>query len=331
VPTLDCARARSQPCPTSEFALRILFAGTPDAAVPSLRAVLDSAHEVVAVLSRPDAPAGRGRKLTASPVAALARSSGLTVLTPDSVSAPAFLAELTALDLEAAAVVGYGKLLPQPVLDAPMHGWINLHFSLLPAWRGAAPVQAAIRAGDELTGATTFRLAAGMDTGPVYGVVTETVRPADTTGQLLGRLAESGARLLVATLDGIADGSLQPRPQPAEGVSLAPKVTPESARIDWAAPALAIDRQIRSLSPEPGAWTDSPWGRLVLGPVHRTEVAGLAPGELRVERRRVLVGTGSDAVQLGDLTAPGKRAMPAADWARGARPDAGTVLGGRTP
>ena len=166
-----------------------------------------------------------------------------------------------------------------------------------------------------------------MDTGPVYGVVTETVRPDDTAGHLLGRLAAGGARLLVATLDGIADGSLRPRPQPAEGVSLAPKISPESARIDWTAPALAIDRQIRSLSPEPGAWTDSPWGRLVLGPVRCTEVDGLAPGELQVERRRVLVGTGTDAVQLGDVTAPGKRAVPAADWARGARPAPGTVLG----
>jgi methionyl-tRNA formyltransferase len=317
-------------CPSWEFALRILFAGTPDAAVPSLRAVLDSAHEVVAVLSRPDAPAGRGRKVTASPVSALARSSGLTVLTPDSVRAPEFPTELAALDIDAAAVVGYGKLLPQPVLDAPKHGGVNLHFSLLPAWRGAAPVQAAIRAGDELTGATTFRLEAGMDTGPVYGMVTEGVRPADTAGELLGRLAQSGARLLVATLDGIADGSLQPRSQPAEGVSLAPKITPESARIDWATPALAIDRHIRSLCPEPGAWTDSPWGRLVLSPVHRTEVAGLAPGELRVDRRRVVVGTGTDAVELGEVTAPGKRPMPAADWARGARPDTGAMLGGPT-
>jgi len=246
------------------------------------------------------------------------------------VRTPEFLAALTALDVDAAAVVGYGKLLPQPVLDAPKHGWVNLHFSLLPAWRGAAPVHAAIRAGDEVTGATTFRLEAGMDSGPVYGLVTETVRPTDTAGELLGRLADSGARLLVATLDGIADGSLQPRPQAAEGVSLAPKISPESARIDWAAPAFALDRQIRSLTPDPGAWTDSPWGRLVLGPVHTTEVAGLAPGELRVERRRVLVGTGTDAVELRDLTAPGKRAMPAADWARGARPEAGTILGDPT-
>ena len=318
-------------CQIPETILRILFAGTPDAAVPSLRAVLGSVHEVVAVLSRADAPAGRGRTLTASPVAALARAAGLRVLTPASVRTPEFLAELTALDVDAAAVVGYGKLLPQPVLDAPKHGWVNLHFSLLPAWRGAAPVQAAIRAGDEFTGATTFRLEAGMDTGPVYGVVTETVRPDDTAGHLLGRLASGGARLLVATLDGIADGSLQPRPQPAEGVSLAPKISPESARIDWTAPALAIDRQIRSLSPEPGAWTDSPWGRLVLGPVRSTEVDGLAPGELQVERRRVLVGTGTAALELGELTAPGRRPMPAADWARGARPEPGAVLAGAMP
>jgi methionyl-tRNA formyltransferase len=166
-----------------------------------------------------------------------------------------------------------------------------------------------------------------MDTGPVYGVVTEHIRPRDTSGELLSRLADSGARLLVATLDGIADGSLHPRPQPSDGVSLAPKITADTARIDWRAPAPAIDRQLRSLTPAPGAWTESAWGRVILGPVEPTAEGGLKPGELRVERRRVLVGTGTDAVQLGQLTVPGRKPMGASDWARGARPEPGAVLG----
>lgn len=295
--------------------------------MPSLRALLDSGHEIAAVISRPDARTGRGRALSPSPVAALAREAGLTVLTPTSVRTEEFLAELTDLAPEAAAVVAYGMLLPQPVLDVPTRGWVNLHFSLLPAWRGAAPVQAAIRYGDTITGATTFRLEAGMDTGPVFGVVTEQIAPRDTSGDLLARLAVSGADLLRATLDGLADGAVRPVPQAAEGISHAGKITAEDARIDWTAPALALDRLIRAITPEPGAWTDSPFGRLALGPVELTDVAGLRPGEIQVGKRDVLVGTGSVAVRLGTVTAPGKKPMPAADWGRGARPQPGTTLG----
>ena len=242
--------------------MRILFAGTPEPALPSLRALLDSGHEVVAVLSRPDAPVGRGGRLTPSPVAAAARDAGLLTLTPPSVRTPDVLDELRELRIAAAAVVAFGALLPVTVLEIPEHGWINLHFSLLPAWRGAAPVQAAVRAGDEITGASTFRIEAGLDTGPVFGVVTERIRPRDTAGDLLGRLSQSGARLLVATLDGIADGSVRPRPQPVDGVSLAPKIGVADVEIDWNAPAFAIDRLVRSATPEPGAWSASPWGRL---------------------------------------------------------------------
>ncbi len=167
-------------------------------------------------------------------------------------------------------MVAYGALLPQPVLDIPTHGWINLHFSLLPAWRGAAPVFAAIKHGDDVTGATTFRLEAGMDTGPVYGSVTEPIRLEDTTGTVLSRLSESGARLLLATLDGIADGNAEPVPQPTVGVSYAPKVTVDDARIDWAVPALALDRLVRALTPEPVAWTTFRGVRLCVAPVQRT-------------------------------------------------------------
>jgi methionyl-tRNA formyltransferase len=306
--------------------LRIVFAGTPAAAVPSLAALLDSSHQVAAVITRPAARRGRGRTVSPCPVAELAEKVGIPVLTPESPRDPHFQAELKELAPEAAAVVAYGALLPPPVLAIPPHGWVNLHFSLLPAWRGASPVQAAIRAGDDITGASTFRLEAGMDTGPVYGVITETIRPDDTTGDLLDRLATGGAQLLLATLDGLQDGSIQARPQPAEGVSYAGKVTVADARIDWSTPAVGIDRLIRSVTPEPGAWTDSPWGRMVLGSVQLVGRTDLGPGELAVSKSAVLVGTATEAVRLGQVTPPGRRSMLAADWARGVRPAAGSVL-----
>lgn len=295
--------------------------------MPSLLALAESGHEIVAVVSRPDAPVGRGRTLTPSAVSAAALDLGLPLLRPVSARDPEFLAALTELAPDAAAVVAYGQLLRPAALAIPTHGWVNLHFSLLPAWRGAAPVQAAVRAGDDVTGATTFRLDEGLDTGPVFGTVTESVRPDDTSGALLERLSVSGARLLVATMDGIADGSLTPVPQPGDGVSLAPKITPEDARIRWSDPAFAVDRMIRSVTPQPGAWTESMWGKLILGPVVAVEAETLPPGEIVVERKRVLVGTGTGVVQLGTVKAPGKKEMPATDWARGARPEAGVMLG----
>ncbi|MET0967535.1 MAG: methionyl-tRNA formyltransferase [Nakamurella sp.] len=307
--------------------MRIVFAGTPEAAVPSLATLLDSPHEVAAVITRPPARRGRGRTVSPSPIAELAEQSGIPILTPVSARTPEFRDELAALAPDAAAVVAYGALLPQPVLDVPRLGWVNLHFSLLPAWRGASPVQAAIRAGDDITGASTFRLEAGMDTGPVYGVITERVRPRDTAGELLERLSTAGAELLLATLDGLQDGSIDARPQSTDGVSAAGKVTTADARIEWSAPAIAVDRLIRSVTPEPGAWTDSPWGRLVVGPVEITDRTGLAPGEISASKSEVLVGSGSDALRLGKLTPPGRRPMPAADWARGVRPTPGEVLG----
>jgi methionyl-tRNA formyltransferase len=309
--------------------LRLVFAGTPEVAVTSLRALLGSRHTVEAVVTRPDARTGRGRKLEPSPVAKLAADEGIEVLTPAKPREPEFLARLSEIAPDCCPVTAYGALLPQAALDIPRLGWVNLHFSLLPAWRGAAPVQQAIRHGDDLTGATTFLLVPEMDAGPVFGTVTEPIRPADTSGDLLGRLAESGAELLVRTLDAIEDGTVRAEEQPAEGVSLAPKLTPADARVDWKLPAHLIDRAIRGCTPDPGAWTEFAGERVKLQPVTlgTFEVGDLAPGELRVTRGAVYAGTGTRPVLLGDVQPPGKRRMPAADWARGLQAPAGSQLG----
>lgn len=307
--------------------MRLVFAGTPAVALPSLRALLDSGrHEVVAVVTRPDAPAGRGRHLTRSPVATLADERGIEVLTPRKASDPDFLDRLRELAPHCCPVVAYGALLPQVAVDIPKHGWVNLHFSLLPAWRGAGPVQAAVRNGDEITGASTFRIVKEMDAGPVYGVLTESVRPNDTAGDLLARLSVAGANLLLSTVDGIEDGSLCPVDQPADGISFAPKVTSADARVDFAAPAMAVDRLVRAVTPDPGAWAEFRGERVRLGPVSVADGERLEPGELRAERKRVLVGTASQPVQLGEVQAQGKKRIPATDWARGVRVEAGERL-----
>jgi methionyl-tRNA formyltransferase len=289
--------------------------------VTTLETLLASRHEVIAVVTRPDAPAGRGRRLEPSPVAMRAEQAGLEVLKPAKVRDPDFLEYLTKLAPDCCPVTAYGALLPQSALDIPRHGWVNLHFSLLPAWRGAAPVQHAIMHGDEITGATTFEIVKELDAGPVYGMVTEPVLPADTSGDLLTRLADSGSRLLVATLDGIEDGTLTALPQSGEGLSIAPKITVDDARVDWTKPAFAVDRLIRGCTPDPGAWTPLDGGRLKLWPVSLDNGASLAPGELQIDHNVVSVGTSTTAVRLGDVQPPGKRRMPAADWARGLRGD----------
>ncbi|MDX2648353.1 methionyl-tRNA formyltransferase [Streptomyces sp. PA03-1a] len=309
--------------------MRLVFAGTPEVAVPALDALIASGrHEVVAVVTRPDATAGRGRKLVASPVAQRAEEAGIEVLKPAKPRDEDFLARLREIAPDCCPVVAYGALLPRVALDVPAHGWVNLHFSLLPAWRGAAPVQHAVMAGDEVTGAATFLIEEGLDSGPVYGVVTEDVRPRDTSGDLLTRLSHSGAKLLSATMDGIEDGALVARPQPAEGVSLAPKITVDDAQVDWNAPALRVDRLVRGCTPAPGAWTLFGGERLKVGPVSLLpERTDLAPGELEVTKRAVYVGTGSHAVELGEVRPQGKKPMPAADWARGVRVPSGDRLG----
>jgi methionyl-tRNA formyltransferase len=301
--------------------MRLVFAGTPETALPSLRTLIDSPrHEVVAVVTRPDAQSGRGRKVHPSPVAELAEEAGIEVLRPARASDPDFLDRLRALAPDCCPVVAYGALLPQEALDIPRHGWVNLHFSILPAWRGAAPVQHAVLHGDEITGATTFRIVKELDAGPVFGVVTEPIKPDDTSGSLLERLSVSGAGLLAATLDGIEDGTIEARPQPAEGVSLAPKITVEDARVDWSAPAMRVDRLIRACTPNPGAWTEFRGQRVKLGPVRiAADEERLAPGELAATKRRVLVGTATGPVELGDVQPQGKRLMSAVEWARGVR------------
>ncbi|MEV4219631.1 methionyl-tRNA formyltransferase [Nonomuraea sp. NPDC049725] len=306
--------------------MRLVFAGTPETALPSLRTLIDSPrHEVAAVVTRPDAQSGRGRKVHPSPVAELAEEAGIEVLRPAKAGDPEFLERLRELEPDCCPVVAYGALLPQSALDVPRHGWINLHFSILPAWRGAAPVQHAVLHGDEITGATTFRIVKELDAGPVYGVVTEEIRAGDTSGALLERLSVSGAGLLAATLDGVEDGTLEARPQPHDGVTLAPKISVTDARVDWAKPALHADRLIRGCTPNPGAWSEFRGQRVKLGPVRLAEAAErLAPGEILVAgKNTVLVGTATGPVELGEVQPQGKRLMSAGEWARGTRPESG--------
>jgi methionyl-tRNA formyltransferase len=307
--------------------MRLLFAGTPQVAVPSLQALIESRHEVVGVLTRPDAPAGRGRAVQISPVAALAHEAGIEILRPAKPSDPEFLARLGQIAPDAAPIVAYGGLIPRSALDVPSHGWVNLHFSLLPAWRGAAPVQHAVLHGDDMTGACTFLLEEGLDTGPVFGTVTEPINPRDTSGELLERLSITGARLLVETLDGMEAGALVPVPQPVDGVSLAPKLTGADARIPMQEPALAIDRRIRACTPAPGAWCMFKSERIKLFPVQLDmAVTHLKPGALEVSKNCIRVGTGSHAVVLGDVQPAGKKRMSAADWVRGSRIESGETI-----
>ena len=308
--------------------MRVVFAGTPEVALPSLRAIAASPHEVVGVVTRPDARAGRGRTLRPSPVGEFAAELGVPVLKPRSAKDPDFVGELAALEPDVCPVVAYGSLVPRRVIDVPRFGWVNLHFSLLPAWRGAAPVQHAILHGDEVTGATAFLLEEGMDTGPVLGTMTETIRPRDTSGDVLGRLAEAGAGLLVAALDGLANGSITPVPQVDEGVSMAPKITVEDAEIRWDEPSFAVDRRVRACWPAPGAWTTYREARLKVRSVSPAAPDGVAlgVGELFPTKQAVYVGTGAGVIQLGEVQPHGKKAMAAADWARGVRIQQGEVL-----
>ncbi|HJV98039.1 MAG TPA: methionyl-tRNA formyltransferase [Arthrobacter sp.] len=296
--------------------MRVLFAGTPAVAVPSLDALVGAGFDVVAVLTRPDAPVGRKRVLTPSPVAQRAAELGIDVIHAARVDADV-TARIAAVNADVAAIVAYGGLIPPAALDVPRHGWINLHFSLLPAWRGAAPVQRAVIAGDDVTGAVTFQLEAGLDTGPVFGTLTESVGPEDTAGQLLERLSHSGAVLLAQTLSAVDAGKAAPQPQQGD-VSLAPKLTLDDGRLDWQQPALAIGRRARGVTPEPGAWTTLDGQRVKLEPVRlRPDTVDVAPGALMLNGKNVLVGTGSHAVELTRIQPAGKKMMAAADWARG--------------
>jgi methionyl-tRNA formyltransferase len=309
--------------------MRIVFAGTPETAVPTLRALLDSRHEVAAVLTRPDAAAGRGRHLRPSPVAAFAREHGIEVLTPSTPADPEFLTRLRDIAPACCPIVAYGALLRREALDIPEFGWVNLHFSVLPAWRGAAPVQRAIMAGDEVTGATVFRLVEELDAGPVLGTITERIRPDDTAGSLLDRLADFGARLIVDVLDHVEDGDIGAIAQSDDAVSYAAKISTADARVRWDRPAFAVDRQIRGCTPAPGAWTelavdDGNPVHVKIGPVEITAEHELRPGELAVDKRSIRVGTGTTDVVLGSVQPHGKKQMAAADWGRGLHADRAT-------
>lgn len=295
--------------------------------MPSLEALVASRHEVAAVLTRPDAAAGRGRTPRPSPVAIAARGHGIEVLTPPSPADPGFMARLREIAPACVPIVAYGALIRREALDLPELGWVNLHFSVLPAWRGAAPVQRAIMAGDEVTGATVFSLVEELDAGPVLGTITERIRADDTAATLLHRLADFGSRLLVDVLDHIEDGDAGAVPQPDENVSYAHKLTTEDGRIDWARPAFAVDRQIRGCTPAPGAWSTLDGERLKVGPATIAEESTLDPGRLSAGKRAVRVGTATNDLVLGDVQATGKKSMAAADWARGTRLPDGAVLG----
>jgi methionyl-tRNA formyltransferase len=304
--------------------MRIVFAGTPETALPTLQALIDSRHEVVAVVTRPDAAAGRGRQLRPSPVSAFASERGIEVLTPANPSDPEFLDRLRTLAPDCCPIVAYGALLRREALDIPPFGWINLHFSVLPAWRGAAPVQRSIMAGDEVTGATVFSLVEELDAGPVLGVITERIRDDDTAGDVLARLADQGAKLLVDVLDHIEDGDIGAVAQSADAISYAAKLGVEDARVRWDQPAFAIDRLIRGCTPSPGAWTEFMAAEgeplhLKLGPIAVTEESTLSPGVLAISKREVRVGTGTTDVTLGIVQPDGKKPMVAADWGRGLR------------
>lgn len=309
--------------------MRVLFAGTPEVALPVLHALLDSPeHEVVGVLTRADARKGRGRTLRPSPVAAVAREAGLDVRTPSTLRDPETQDWVRSLDADVAVVVAYGRLVPPELLDVPEHRWLNLHFSLLPRWRGAAPVQRAVIAGDDVTGACVFELEAGLDTGPVLARLEEPIRAKDTSGDLLDRLAQAGGPLVLDVLSRIERGSATAQAQPEEGVTLAPVLATADGEVGWTAPTAVIDRLVRGVTPAPGARTVYGESRFRLGPVTPVDgVTDLAPGEIRASKHEVLVGTGDGAVRLGEVAPAGKSWMPADAWARGAHPEPGARLG----
>lgn len=302
--------------------MRCVFAGTPDVAGVALRSILNSPHEVVAVITRPDSRTGRGQNLVPSAVAELAHAEGIPILTPTDLHDLDFEMQLRALEPDCCPVVAYGALVPPTLLSVPLHGWVNLHFSLLPSWRGAAPVQWAVLTGDVLTGATTFSLEAGLDTGPIFGTVTEQIGDLDTSGSVLERLAEAGGQLLVATLDAISSNSIEALPQRNFDISYAPKLTGEDARIRWTDPWVGVDRRIRATTPNPGPWTLADGERIKLGPLNADQVVSdisLSPGQLALVDGAVLVGTATKPARLNCVQPAGKKLMPAGDWIRGLR------------
>ena len=304
--------------------LRIVFAGTPEPAVPSLERLVASGHEVVAVATRPPAPLGRKRVLTPSPVAQAAERLGIHLIDASRLDADA-TGRIAALRPDLGVIVAYGGLVREPLLSTPAHGWINLHFSLLPAWRGAAPVQHALIAGDRQTGAAVFRLVPELDAGDVYATVSREVAPGETAGMLLESLAYDGADLLATVVDGIAAGTAVAVPQQGEP-SFAPKLTIDEARLDWTRSVADVEARFRGVTPEPGAHTEVDGVRVKVLEARIAEPAAdaavpaaapTAPGTVRLVDRRVLVSASDGDLELVRVQPAGRTAMPAADWWRG--------------
>ena len=306
--------------------MRVVFAGTPTPAATALQALLDSHHDVVAVLTRPDAPRGRGRRLYPSPVSELAEAHDVPVIKTSTLKDESVIDSLAEYKPDCIPVVAYGALVPPNVLTLPRWGWVNLHFSLLPRWRGAAPVQRAIEAGDKETGVTVFRIEEGLDTGDIFASVPADIADDDTAGSLMERLTDQGAQVLVDTLDSIENGSATPTPQSDDGATYAKKISTEDTRIDWNKPASTVDQSIRAVTPDPGAWTLLEDDRIRVGAVQPIfdprdpieKSLALSPGEIAWKKNRAWVGTADYPVQLGSVQAPGKKMMEAGAWVRGA-------------
>ena len=296
--------------------------GTPDFAVPTLDAIVEAGHEVVLVVAQPDKPAGRGKKLRAPPVAARATALGLPLAQPRALRRGPFPERFVSLEADVAVVIAYGRILPERLLEAPVHGCVNVHASLLPRWRGAAPIQAAIRAGDTITGVCTQRMEASLDTGPVYASLQTPIAPEDDAGSLHDRLAQMSAEVCVQTLEVL--GSLEPTPQSTDGITWASKIDKADGRVDWSAPAVEIDRQIRAFTPWPGGWL--PWKK---GPL-KIKRAILCEGEGEpgaiLSTAPLRVACGSGALELAIVQAPGKRPVSGTDFANGARLEIGGQL-----
>ena len=298
--------------------MRIAFLGTPDFAVPSLAALREAGHEIAMVYSQPPAPRGRGQALRPSPVQAYAEAHGLPIRTPQSMRDPDEITAFQALKLDAAVVVAFGQILSAAVLEAPRLGSFNLHGSLLPRWRGAAPLQRAIMAGDPVTGVQVMRMTEGLDEGPVLASETVRIDALETAGTLHDRLAPIGARLMARTLAAVKDGKAQPTPQPEAGVTYAKKIRPKEARIDWSQPAEVVDRRIRGLSPFPGAWFMAPGDRglvRVKALLSRVEDAHGPASETLDDD--LLVACGQGAVRLLQVQREGRGVQVAADFLRG--------------
>lgn len=299
--------------------MRLVFAGTPQLAADTLQVLLDSGrHQVVAVLTRPDAAKGRSSKLLPSPVAELAEQRGIEVLKPVKPSEPWLAQRLAELQVDCVPVVAYGGLIPRNLLDSIPKGWVNLHFSLLPRWRGAAPVQRAILAGDQVSGVTIFDLVPELDAGPVLAQAEYHFGPDETSGEALTGLTTIGSRLLVETLDRLEDGTAIAEDQPSDGITLAPKLTPAEAQLDWSQTAEQLARVVRANNPSPIAWTTLNGERFRI--LRARPIEGAAePGTVESTKNAVRVGTGAGLLELIEVQPAGKRVLPAADWGRGLR------------